>query len=70
MVYTGGSQVCKHYDQDKYRGTETGHNYVRRPPQKPNSANVYDCVMGEKASCESFCASQTVASHILTRLAA
>lgn len=47
-VLLGDIHICKHYDQEKYRGTESGHHYVRRPPQKPNSFDVFDSVMGEK----------------------
>jgi hypothetical protein len=47
-VLLGDIHVCMHYDQDRYRGKEGSHHFVRRPPQKPGSGDVYDCVMGEK----------------------
>jgi hypothetical protein len=45
-VLLGDIHVCRRYDQTKYRGSPP-HHYVRRPPNKQNSGDVYDSVMGE-----------------------
>ncbi|CAF5058941.1 unnamed protein product, partial [Rotaria sp. Silwood1] len=38
--------IVKEYKSEIYRGTDVSHP-VRRPPQKPNSEDLYDSIMGE-----------------------
>ena len=45
-VLLGDSHLCMEYDSKKYRG-EDARRPVRRPPNKPDSMDCYDAVVGE-----------------------
>ena len=45
-VLLGDIHVVKKYDVDKYRGVDASRP-VRRPPNKPNSMEAYDSILGE-----------------------
>ena len=45
-VLLGDIHVVKKYDVEKYRGVDASRP-VRRPPNKPNSMEAYDSILGE-----------------------